>query len=174
MRNHESSQSKRQQGYYRCRNHIWAKQSFKTHSRRTHCYNLGIVRKLGCKENYGNKHEQGAEKVCQIRNEIHVIIKNNLAPFGIRGRKLIYLFVKVKYRRYSHNQGYRKEIRPQEFLYYITVYSPDERHASFLSVAFTLEYFSQERKRPDNNIFSCTNFHNRRIMVSITDDFQSV
>jgi len=79
-------------------------------------YNLRISRHSGSKEDYRNEHKQRTEHICEIRNKIDIIIKNNLVQWSIMLDKIINLLTNIKNNYNSYYQYQSNEEGKNEFL----------------------------------------------------------
>lgn len=83
--------------------------------------NLRIGRQSGCKENYRNEHEQRAEHVHEVWNEIHVVIEDNRMKRSLLGNEIIDFLTDIEdYDDSDYQQKRDKESR-HELLDYIDI-----------------------------------------------------
>ncbi len=73
-------------------------------------------RQFGSKEDNGNKDKQRTEQIGEIRNKVHVIIKDNRFQRGLIINEPVDILVHVKHYCNGNNQCNGKEVGPEKLL----------------------------------------------------------
>ena len=123
FRNHVCSQAICQKSNDGSRNHIGAEQTFETHPRRHHGNNLRVLRQFGGKENHRNEDKQRTEQIREIRDEVHVIIKDDCLYRSLVIDELVHILIDIEHHCNTDDQGYGKEVGSQELENDIPVYA---------------------------------------------------
>ena len=72
-------------------------------------------------KNGGNKNSDRAEHICIERDQVQVIIENDLLYAGISLNKVVVLLGEVNHQNNSHQDQHRKDVGGQELLYNVLV-----------------------------------------------------
>ena len=98
------------------RNHVGAQDALEAHARGKHGNDFRIFCQLGGEENDGNEHEQRAEQVGKIGDEVQVIVEDDGIPGSVVRHELVLLLVEVENDRNRDDQCDGENVRSQEFL----------------------------------------------------------
>ena len=98
------------------RHHVGPQHALEAHAGGEHCDDLRVLGQLRGEENDGDEHEQRAEQVGEVGDEVHVVVEDNGAPGRVVRHELVLLLVEVEHHGNGDDEGDGKDVRPQELL----------------------------------------------------------
>ena len=96
------------------RNHVRHHEPLETHARGEHGDDFGVLRQLRREENHGDEHEQRAEQVGVVRDEVQVIVEDDGTDGRLVVDEVVNVFIDVEHHGNGDNQCDGKEIGAQE------------------------------------------------------------
>ncbi len=121
VRDHVQVQSEREARNYRSGSHIRHKHAPVADAARQDRDNLGIGSLTRSVEHHRNEHEQRAEHVYEIRNEVQVVVHDDLLQRRLVLHEIVYLLGNVEYDHDSDYQDKGYEEGEYEALEYVPV-----------------------------------------------------
>ena len=98
------------------RHHVGPQHALEAHARREHRDDFGVLGQLRGEEDDGNEHEQRAEQVGEVGDEVHVVVEDDGAPRRFVRHELVLLLVEVEHHGNRNDERDGKDVRPQELL----------------------------------------------------------
>ena len=122
VRYDEKVKPERQKGDDCRREHIWNHHPVETDTAGQDSHNLRVGCHLGSKEDHRNEHEQRTEHVYEVRNEIHVIVKDDGLERSLLRHEVIDLLTDIEDDDDADDEQQRHKEGSHELLYYVQVY----------------------------------------------------
>ena len=83
--------------------------------------NLAITRQLRGEEDHRDEDEQRTEHIHEVRDEIQIVVENNLAHSHLVLEEVIKLLREVENNGNTHDEHDRENERAKELAYYVSV-----------------------------------------------------
>ena len=85
--------------------------------------NLAITRQLRCEENHRDEDEQRTEHIHEVRDEVQVVVKDDLPDCHLILEEVIQLLRQVEHDGNTHDEHNREDECAEELAYYVFVES---------------------------------------------------
>ena len=123
-----------------CRHHVGPQHALEAHARREHGNDFRVLGQLRGEEDDGDEHEQRAEQVGKVGDEVQVVVEDNGIPRRVVGHELVLPLVEVEHHGDGYNQGDGKYIRAQELLDDVPVQRLQVARGGHLEVFYCVYY----------------------------------
>jgi hypothetical protein len=113
-----------------CRKNIRDQQAVKTNARTEYGNDLCARGHARCEIDDGNETEKRAEKICEVWNEIEIVIANDGAKRGAGADEVFHFFRKIEHDHDEHDEHNRKCERSEELSRDVQIYFSENCHLS--------------------------------------------
>ena len=124
VRNDKKIETEGESGYEGCGDHIRDHHPVETDTAGEDGNDFRISRHLRSEEYHRYEYEQRAEHIHEVRDKVHIIVKDDGFERGFLSHKVIDSFTDIEDDHDTDNEEQRNEERADEFPHYVKVYLP--------------------------------------------------